>query len=141
MRHVYAGQDRAYFIFMQPAPQTESKRRSHLTRRVISKRIEITDNDIRDIFEPLARHAQLSTRQLVAFGARHPVITKARLGELWTGRGVSEYSGQARSGDPASLVANVERLGNLGFHPRMDWRDGLAEYVAWFRVANLRGSA
>ena len=83
MRHVYAGQDRAYFIFMQPAPQTESKRRSHLTRRVISKRIEITDNDIRDIFEPLARHAQLSTRQLVAFGARHPVITKARLGELW----------------------------------------------------------
>lgn len=49
------------------------------------KGVRITDNDIRDIFEPLARHAQLTTRQLVAFGARNPIITKARLGELWHG--------------------------------------------------------
>lgn len=49
----------------------------------MQKGIQITDNDIRDIFEPLSRHAQLTTRQLVAFGLRHPVITKARLGELW----------------------------------------------------------
>ena len=61
----------------------DRKRRSHLNRRAIRKGVHITDNDIRDIFEPLARHAQLTTRQLVAFGARHPVITKARLGELW----------------------------------------------------------
>ena len=47
--------------------------------------MQITDNDIRDIFEPLARHAQLTTRQLVAFGRRNPIITKARLGELWHG--------------------------------------------------------
>ncbi|WP_227967427.1 replication-relaxation family protein [Methylocystis sp. WRRC1] len=47
--------------------------------------MRITDNDIRDIFEPLSRHAQLTTRQLVAFGARHPILTKARLGALWHG--------------------------------------------------------
>ncbi|MGD1037989.1 MAG: replication-relaxation family protein [Roseiarcus sp.] len=66
---------------MQPA--TQHKRRSHLSRRLTAKRIRITEADIRDIFEPLARHRRLTTRQLVAFGARHPIITKARLGELW----------------------------------------------------------
>jgi hypothetical protein len=49
----------------------------------MEKGVQITGNDIRDIFEPLARHSQLTTRQLVAFGRRHPIITKARLGELW----------------------------------------------------------
>jgi hypothetical protein len=68
---------------MQPAPQ--HKRRSHLSRSTLDKRIRITDSDIRDIFEPLARHRRLTTRQLVAFGARHPIITKARLGQLWHG--------------------------------------------------------
>ena len=66
---------------MQPA--TRQKRRSHLSRRLLGKQIQITDDDVRDIFEPLARHRRLSTRQLVAFGTRHPIITKARLGYLW----------------------------------------------------------
>jgi hypothetical protein len=61
----------------------DRKRRSHLSRRAMAKGVQITDNDIRDIFEPLSRHAQLTTRQLVAFGSRHPIITKARLGKLW----------------------------------------------------------
>jgi len=61
----------------------QHKRRSHLSRRVSGKSVRITDADIRDIFEPLARHRRLTTRQLVAFGARHPIITKARLGHLW----------------------------------------------------------
>jgi hypothetical protein len=67
-------------------------RRSHLKRHAFSKGLQITDNDIRDIFLPLTRHAQLTTRQLVAFGARHPVITKARLGELWhASEGATEH--------------------------------------------------
>ena len=68
---------------MQSAP--EKKRRSHLARRAPIKHIQITDADISDIFEPLARHRRLTTRQLVAFGARHPILTKARLGLLWHG--------------------------------------------------------
>ena len=59
------------------------KRRSHLNRRVMEKGVVITERDIRDIFEPLSRHAQLTTSQLVAYGSRYPTITKARLGELW----------------------------------------------------------
>jgi hypothetical protein len=66
-------------------PATNRSRRSHLSRQIMAKRVRVTDNDIRDIFEPLARHRRLTTRQLVAFGARHPIITKARLGALWHG--------------------------------------------------------
>jgi hypothetical protein len=66
-------------------PAKHQKRRSHLSRETKAKRLQITDNDIRDIFEPLARHRRLTTRQLVAFGTRHPIITKARLGALWHG--------------------------------------------------------
>jgi hypothetical protein len=66
---------------MQPA--LDGKRRSHLARRTPTKGVRVTDADIRDIFEPLARHRRLTTRQLVAYGARHPIVTKARLGELW----------------------------------------------------------
>lgn len=64
-------------------PETTRQRRSHLERQALDRGIRVTDADIRDIFEPLARYAQLTTRQLIAFGSRHPVITRARLGELW----------------------------------------------------------
>ena len=81
MAHVYEDIGSFYFISMETI--IDHKRRSHLNRRMMRKGLRITDNDVRDIFEPLSRHAQLSTRQLVAFGQRNPIITKARLGELW----------------------------------------------------------
>lgn len=132
--HVYAKSHSNYFFDMQIAPQPESKRRSHLTRRTISKRIEITDNDIRDIFEPLARHAQLTTRQLVAFGARHPVITKARLGELWHATELQDAHWLHRRSEDIPFanhlfVDDLHRLGVQGeallqarnFIPAEDW--------------------
>jgi hypothetical protein len=60
-------------------------RRSHLKRSARDRGFRVTDADAADIFEPLSRHAQLTTRQLVAFGQRRPIMTKARLGELWHG--------------------------------------------------------
>ena len=91
IRFVYI--DRAAFYFIDMPPIGSSKRRSHLTRTATAKGVQITDRDIFDIFEPLSRHAQLTTRQLVAFGSRYPTITKARLGELWhvTGNQRSHY--------------------------------------------------
>lgn len=53
---------------------------------------EITDNDIYGIFEPLSRHAQLTTKQLVAFDRRYATKTRSRLTTLfheegeWLGR-------------------------------------------------------
>ena len=81
MPHVYTPIAPPISFFMEPA--TQPKRRSHLSRRVSEKGMRITEADTRDIFEPLARHCRLTTRQLVAFGERHPILTKARLGALW----------------------------------------------------------
>lgn len=85
MRHVYAPSANFYFFIMHK-PAT-LKRRSHVNRTAAKKNVQITDRDILDIFEPLSRHAQLTTRQLVAFGSRYPTITKGRLGELWHATG------------------------------------------------------
>jgi len=81
MRHVYSVGVADHLPSM--IETTSRKHRSHLHRNALDKQVRITDGDVRDIFEPLARYSQLTTRQLVAFGERHPVITKARLGELW----------------------------------------------------------
>ena len=83
--HVYRRAHDFYLSLMEIS--TPLKRRSHLNRKAAGKGIQITDRDVLDIFEPLSRHAQLTTRQLVAFGSRYPTITKARLGELWHATG------------------------------------------------------
>jgi hypothetical protein len=81
MQNVYRVTNTAYIQRM--LTRAKPRRRSHLVRQARGTRIEITDKDIRDIFEPLSRHKQLTTRQLVGFGSRHPLVTKQRLGELW----------------------------------------------------------
>ncbi len=47
----------------------------------------ITDNDVFGIFEPLSRHAQLTTKQIVAFDRRHASNTRNRLTDLYHERG------------------------------------------------------
>jgi hypothetical protein len=59
------------------------KNRSRCVPTPSGRRTEITDNDIFGIFEPLSRHAQLTTKQLVAFGRRYPNKTRARLTTLF----------------------------------------------------------
>lgn len=51
------------------------------------RRFLITDNDIFGIFEPLSRHAQLTTKQIVAFDSRHASNTRNRLTDLYHERG------------------------------------------------------
>src|SRR6202453_1267382 len=43
----------------------------------------ITDNDLFGIFEPLSRHAHLTTKQLVAFDPRYASTTRNRLTDLY----------------------------------------------------------
>lgn len=43
------------------------------------------------------------------------------------------FSGRSRSGDPPRLVADTARLCASGFVPRHEWRDGVRDYVDWFR--------
>jgi len=43
------------------------------------------------------------------------------------------FSGQSRHGDPERLVADTQRMQALGFAPQRGWREGLAEFAAWYQ--------
>ena len=45
-----------------------------------------------------------------------------------------QFSGLARAGDPASLVADGHAARALGWQPQVAWRQGMADYVAWYRA-------
>lgn len=53
--------------------------------------------------------------------------------ESWGGRIPVRFTGVSRSGDPLSLVADIEHLRSLGAVPHRFWRDGLLEYVSWYK--------
>jgi UDP-glucose 4-epimerase len=80
--------------------------------------------------------------------AEAPVILNGGTGEAVTVRRMAEtlrlamgsakpvgFSGQARAGDPASLVADIGRARALGFEPRVALDEGLAGFAAWARGA------
>ena len=120
-------------------PTIQPKRRSHLSRKIPTKGIRITDADVSDIFEPLTRHRRLSTRQLVAYGRRNPIITKARLGELWHGT-EGERSHWLHRASEEIVFANhltVEDLHQLGAEAQaLLIRRGVIPPEEW--VANTR---
>jgi hypothetical protein len=68
------------------------KNRTRHTPAPRGRRTTITSNDISGIFEPLSRHAQLTTKQLVAYDRRYATTTRERLTNLfheegqWLGR-------------------------------------------------------
>src|SRR5271170_2077145 len=63
------------------------KRRPRSQPTPTGRRTTITDNDIFGIFEPLSRHAQLTTKQIVAFDGRYDSKTRNRLTDLYHERG------------------------------------------------------
>jgi hypothetical protein len=73
-------------------PTLTRKNRSRSIQTPSGRRTEITSNDIYGIFEPLSRHAQLTTKQLVAYDRRYASKTRNRLTTLfhaevqWLGR-------------------------------------------------------
>lgn len=44
-----------------------------------------------------------------------------------------EFSGECPKGDPKSLVADISRIRNTGFTPSWNLREGIDEYVNWFK--------
>ena len=66
---------------MEPSTLRKHRPRSQPTPR--GKRTAITDNDIFGIFEPLSRHNQLTTKQIVAFDRRYESKTRNRLTNLY----------------------------------------------------------
>jgi len=59
------------------------------------------------------------------------------LGRLWDNRPQPTFTGISRSGDPTDLVADTTLASQIGMKPLKDWKEGIAEYVEWFREAVL----
>ena len=67
-------------------------------------------------------------------GVATPVADVARLLiEAWGDHTEVSFSGQCRSGDPLSLIADTTRLAALGFTPEIALPDGIAATVAWYK--------
>ncbi|MGH8758051.1 MAG: hypothetical protein ACREVW_00825, partial [Burkholderiales bacterium] len=43
------------------------------------------------------------------------------------------FSGGGRSGDPKHYLADIQAAQRWGWSPRMGWRDGVRQYLDWFR--------
>jgi hypothetical protein len=70
---------------METSPSRKHRPRSKPTSN--GRNTLITDNDIFGIFEPLSRHAQLTTKQLVAFDSRYASTTRNRLTDIYHAEG------------------------------------------------------
>jgi hypothetical protein len=102
--------------------------------------MRITDNDIIGIFEPLSRHAQLSTKQIVAFDPRHASTVRSRLTDLYHEEGewlvrLSETLKLANS----LTVDEMHRLGK-------DAEDllkarGIIPSEGWVRTSRIGGNS
>lgn len=60
-------------------------------------------------------------------------IIREILNALGTGT-AAKFTGQVREVDPPSYVADVGRATGWGWKPRKPWREGVREYVDWFRA-------
>lgn len=102
--------------------------------------------DVRDVVRALARLPAIADEAVpivnVGSGIATPVCDIARaIISQWDGdhapRSVS-FSGRSRKGDPYSLQANATCLAALGHTWQIPWRQGVADYVAWFRSTARR---
>lgn len=59
------------------------------------------------------------------------IVTVLR--DAWGSGAAVDFTGRTRSGDPRYLVADTVASRTLGLSPRISLRDGLADYVRWFR--------
>jgi UDP-glucose 4-epimerase len=60
------------------------------------------------------------------------------LGEIFAQLGQGhkpEFTGETRAGDPAHYHADIARARAWGWKPRIGWREGVQQYVDWFRKA------
>ncbi len=54
--------------------------------------------------------------------------------EAWGGQHRIDFSGEARSGDPFSLVADCNAAAHFGFRPAVTLSQGIEETVRWFKA-------
>ena len=101
--------------------------------------------DVRDVARALQRLLETADTSVPLFNVGTGIGTSVRevaamLGAFWArdaARPVTlSFNGQARPGDPLSLVAEPSRLRELGFRWELSLRQSLGDYVGWFRSAS-----
>ena len=76
--------------------------------------------------------------------AGHSATTADVLAALATAAGAAlpRFNGQLRVGDPACLVADCSKAeGDLGWRATVPWREGVAQYAAWFAAQDSAKTA
>lgn len=44
-----------------------------------------------------------------------------------------KFNNMQREGNPTTLIANIDKAKHIGFNPKINIKDGLKEYVKWFK--------
>jgi UDP-glucose 4-epimerase len=94
--------------------------------------------DVRDVARALALllESSLDCVSRINIGTGIGTSVK-RIAELvcgaWPNATPVNFNGRSRPGDPFSLVADAQRLSQLGFDWRISVEQGVVDYVRWFR--------
>ena len=119
---------------------TERKRRPRSQPTSSGRRTQITDNDILGIFEPLSRHTQLTTKQIVAFDSRHASTVRNRLTDLYHMEG--EWLVRLSESLKLANSLTIDEMHRLG----KDAEDllkvrGVIPLESWARTARVGGNS
>ena len=138
MTHVYSVRGSRSQSHHGDIDPQKNRPRSRPTPR--GKRTAITDNDIFGIFDPLSRHAQLTTKQIVAFDRRYESKTRNRLTDLYHEEGewlerLSESIKFANS----LFIDEMYRLGRDA-EDLLQWR-GINPAEDWVRATRIGGNS
>ena len=132
----------ARFAFSRPTMETstERKRRPRSQPTSSGRRTQITDNDILGIFEPLSRHTQLTTKQIVAFDSRHASTVRNRLTDLYHMEG--EWLVRLSESLKLANSLTIDEMHRLG----KDAEDllkvrGVIPLESWARTARVGGNS
>ena len=95
--------------------------------------------DVRDVVRLLVHVAFLSTdRPFILNGGTGVGTTVYEIAHTtlteWSGIAAIRFSGKARLGDPASLIADNGLLSKSGFKWEIGVTQGIANYINWFRT-------
>jgi len=100
----------------------------------------ITDNDIFGIFEPLSRHAHLTTTQLVAFDRRYASNTRNRLTDLYHEEG--EWLERLSETLKLANALCIDEMYRLGDDPEaLLQARGIIPSGNWVRTARVGGNS
>jgi hypothetical protein len=119
---------------------TLKKNRSRSQPTPSGKRTAITDNDVFGIFEPLSRHAQLTTKQIVAFDRRCESKARNRLTALYheDGKWLERLSETIKFAN-SLFVDEMYRLGKDA-EELLAWR-GVIPSEDWVRATRIGGNS